>query len=391
MLKNRLTYVMVAVVLFLFIYLQEHHMTYMAFYAILIMPILSFGITALSKNCFFISGKLSADFITKDQKAIYTFKIHNRSFLPCSLARLRFESCDIGLKVESKEKYFSLLPYKKYEFDFQINGIYRGVYDVGIKDVVYYDFLGLFRFKLPLSETYTLTIMPRIISIDNLPMRPAPQDNANSSNHIQGEDYSNISELREFQLTDSYRQIHWKASAKRGKLISKNFHEEDRQTVTFFIDNKRVSPDLLKAFNQEDKMMEIVVSAMYYCYRDGYFISMHLIDEKQVDLTVDFTHLYQKSSRIQFSEKGDLNVSLSAYLNSKQVPMNLFIFINDVTNALLVTLQSLLLMGNEITIFLPKSVDDDIQKLRILDVHLVFIDDIEKYHKNRTINDVILD
>ena len=376
MLKNRLTYAMVAFVLFLFIYLQEHRMTYMAFYAVLIMPILSYSIGLFSKRYFSIDQMLSNDIISKAQKTVYTVTIRNRSFLPCSFARIRLEACAIGLDTSSRERYFSLLPYKNYAFDFQINGIYRGEYAVGIKDITCYDFLGLFQFKLPVSELLTLTITPRIISISDLSLDSAVQDAADSRNYIQGEDYSNIAELREFQPTDSYRQIHWKASAKKGELISKNFHEEERHAAAFFVDNSRISRHLSAALEKEDRMMERVVSVMSYCHRAGYPISLEAIGVKRVDFTIDFTRLYQEASKIPFRGSSGFNVLLNDYLNSGQVPMNLFVFISVVNDALLVVIMSLVIAGNHMTIFLFKHVGDHmIRKLRMMDVDLVFIDD----------------
>lgn len=379
MLKNRLIYVIVTMVLFLFIHLQEHHMTYIAFYVALIMPILSFGIAAFSKQYFSIYEKLSNDFMTKASKAKYTVTIQNRSFLPCSFAQIRFEACEVGLEVKSKERYFSLRPYRSHEFVFHINGIYRGLYEIGIKELVYYDFLGLFRFKMPTNEMSKLTIMPSIISIADLPISVTRQNHTSSKNHTQGEDYSNVAELRAFYLTDSYRQIHWKASAKKGKLISKNFHEEERNTVTFFIDNRRTSRDLLEFSEQEDKIMEMLVSAMFYCHRIGYFISMYTTDAKRVDFTTDFTHLYQEASRIKFHENSDLNVHLNVHLNSERIPMTLFIFISNLNDDLLMTLQSLVLIGNQITIFLSKKIHNDIiGNLKLLNVHFIFIDNVLK-------------
>ena len=377
MLKNRLTYALVAVVLFLFIYLQEHRMTYMAFYVVLIMPILSYLVGLFSKRHFSISEKLSSDFIMKEQETVYRVTIRNHSFLPCSFARIRFDACTVGLEVGSKEKYFSLLPYKYHEASFQIRGIYRGQYDIGIRDITFYDFLGLFQFKLPENELHSLTIMPHIISISDLPLDSATGDASSSSSYIKGEDYSNVAELRAFQSTDSYRQIHWKASAKKGELISKNFHEEEEHAVTFFIDNIRPTENLSHALAIEDRMIEMVVSAMSYCCRAGYPVSIKAMGGGHVDFTHDFTRLYQEVSKLTFNGVSGFNVLLNDYLNSEKVQMNLFVFVRLLNDVLIVMLQSLIFAGNRVTVFVFKHMDDDmIGKLRALNVNLVFIENV---------------
>jgi len=355
-------------------------MTYMAFYAVLIMPVLSYSIGLFSKRYFSISEKLSADFITKGERTVYRIMTRNRSFLPCSFARIRLEACEFGLGIESRERYFSLLPYKNQEFIFQINGIYRGEYTIGIKDITFYDFLGLFQFKLSPDDWHTLMITPQVVPISDLSLDSAADEAATSRNYIQGEDYSNMAELRAFQPTDSYRQIHWKASAKKGELISKNFHEEERHAATFFIDNVRISEDLQVALKKEDQMMEMVVSTMSYCHRAGYPTSMQALGVKRVDFTTDFTRLYQEASKLSFRGSSDFNVLLNNYLISEQVPMNLFVFASVINDVLFTIMQSLVFVGNHVTIFLfKKEVDENmINKLKTLDVNIIFIDEISK-------------
>jgi len=377
--KNRLTYALVTVVLFLFIYLQEHRMTYMAFYAVLMMPILSYLLGIFSRRYFSISEQLSSHFMTKGEEVVYTVKACNRSFLPCSFARIRLEVCEVGLDIQRKETYFSLLPYKNHEFTFQIKGIYRGAYMIGIKDIIFYDFLGLFQFKRSTKKLHQLLITPRIITITDLLLDTATGDEGSSKNEFKGEDYSNIAELRAFRPTDNYRQIHWKVSAKKGALISKTFHEQQRHAATFFVDNVRLHRDLQMAMALEDKLMEMVVSAMSYCYRAGYPISMQVMSGKQVDFTTDFARLYEEASKLKFVSSSDFNVLLNNYLSLEQDPMNLFVFPATVNDVLFNLLKSLVFIGNHITIFLFKNSSKQvIDKLNMLDVTIIFIDGVNQ-------------
>ena len=373
--KNRLTYTLVASVLLAFIYLQEHPMTYMAFYAVLIMPILSYSVAVLSKNYLSITQKLKSDFIMKEQKTDYIIDISNRSFLPCSFAQISLEACEVGLKLSSKNHYFSLHPYKHHEIICSIQGIYRGVYQVGIKDFIYYDFLGLFQFKILPNEPLSLTITPRIVALSNFTLNPAVGDDSATKNFIKGEDYTNIAELRAFQPTDSYRQIHWKATAKKGELISKNFHDEEQHAVSILVDNSRMSRSLPTALKKEDQMMEMVVSAMSYCHRLGYPILMQAIGVTVDEPVVDFTQLYQEASKLLFNESRGFNALLENYLNLGKEHVNLIIFVNLVSRAFFINLRSLILSGHHVTIFLFRDVGDDaVVALNKMDVAVRFID-----------------
>ncbi|MCL2560251.1 MAG: DUF58 domain-containing protein [Turicibacter sp.] len=375
MLKNRLTYAAVSLALFLFIYLQEHRMTYITFYAVLLLPLLSYVIASLSKGSFSIEQSLNSDFVLKENGTVFKVNIRNHSIFPCSLAKISLNACTVGLNVVQVERYFSLLPYKKKEFDFQIKGVYRGQYQIGIKEITCYDFLGLFQFKLPVGQWSTLIVAPQLTLISHLPLDAAPGEVETSKSYLRGEDYTNIAELREFQPTDSYRQIHWKMSAKKGDLISKNFHEEEEHATVFFIDNRRTTRDLAVALPNEDRMMGKAVSVMSHCSRLGYPIAIESIGNRRVAFTTDFTHLYQEAAKIAFSGSSGFNALLQDYLNSDQVPMNLFVFVGEINEMLVATLQSLLMAGNGITIFLNKQLGTEkTDELKQLAINVVLID-----------------
>jgi len=348
-------------------------MTYMALYAVLILPVLSFVLVAISKRHVSISEKLSTDSITKGQACRYQVRIRNHYFLPCASARIRLEADSIGLRVDSKEKYFSIPPYRIIKLASGISGNYRGAYEIGVKDITLYDFLGLFQFKLKHNKKLVLTITPRIIPIPDLSLEPVPQEGSISRNHLQGEDYGTISELRKYQPTDSYRQIHWKASAKRNDLISKKFQSSERQMATFFVDNSHIEGYFHKALEKEDRIIEAVVSAMSHCHYLEYPISLHCLGRERVDFTTDFTCLYQETAQIPFGRFGDFSDLLSDYLRSERDLMNLLIFAQNVNEKLLSTLRTLRLSGNHINLFLFDRISSEaIRELEVLEIRYIY-------------------
>lgn len=381
MVKNRLAYGVVAIVLFLFVFLNEYRMTYMALYAILILPLISFVLTTIPKHRFHISEKLSTDFIVKEEVAQYRVIIHNKSFLPCISARIRLKKNDIGLEVDAQEKYVSISPLGNCELVFQISGKYRGAYEVGVVDITVYDFLGLFKFKQNHSEKLVLTVTPQIVPIPELSLDAVMQDANFSRNHLQGEDYSVISELRQYQPTDSYRKIHWKVSAKRNELISKDFQKTERRATVFFVDNSYIEGSLHQALKQEalkreDLMMEVVVSVMFYCHRSGYPISLHYLGMEREDATTDFNHLYKQASGLPFGRFSGFSTLLDNYLRLSKNPMNLLIFPQKINEKLLFTLHEARMAGNYLTIFLFEQQSDEvIKELETIGVRCIYFDE----------------
>lgn len=88
---------------------------------------------------------------------------------------------------------------------------------VSYPEMYVYDYLGLFRRRLKREETCTVYIMPKPVAAARLPKpggkamnlwRPKP-----------GGGFSELHDLRLYRPGDDLRQIHWKMSAKVGKLI----------------------------------------------------------------------------------------------------------------------------------------------------------------------------
>ena len=384
MLKNRLTYGSVVFILFIFISLRYSSMTYAAFYAALIIPAISFILMRFLKNKIDISEKLTHNFVTKKDMTEYKVKIQNRSFLPCSFAHLHFSLRDIGLDVDVDEEYFSIKPFGSYETSVKISGKYRGIYEIGVTDLIIYDFLGIFRIKLAYNNELKLTIAPQVIEIPELRQIEAVlQGETIVKRHIQGNDYSMISELREYQPTDTYKQIHWKATAKRSELISKNPQEIEQLATVFFVNNKRKLKTLQGALEREDKMMDIVVSTMSHCYQLGHRMALQTlkpkysgtINRRDKEFTTDFMGLYHDASILPFGEFGDFCHLLNEYLSFGNTPQNVFIFTQTVDGNLISSFGAFKLLGSKITLFLFGTLSrETMRKLESLDVTCIHFD-----------------
>ena len=381
--KNRLIYGAVVFVLFIFITLRYSNMTYAAFYAALILPIISFSLAWLSKNKIAISEELSHNFVTKKETVEYKVKIKNRGFLPCFFACLYFDLQDVGLDADVAFEYFSVKPFGSYEALVKLSGKYRGIYEVGIENAIIYDFLGIFKFKLNYTKGLRLTIAPQIIEIPELQLEVIQEGETVVKRYFKGKDYNTISELREYQPMDTYKQIHWKATAKRNELISKDPQEIEQLATVFFLNNERKQKTLEKALEREDKMMDVVVSAMSHCYHLGHRMALQTlrpeylgaISARYTDFTRNFTHLYHETSILLFGNFGDFNHLLNECLSFGETLENVFIFTQTVDEDLISAIQSYKLLGSKITLFLFGAVTKNAaRKLESLELHCIHFD-----------------
>lgn len=92
-----------------------------------------------------------------------------------------------------------------------------GMITVSYPYMYVYDYLGLFRRRLKREETCTVYVEPKPV-----PTQRAPQFTGKGSGILRpkpGGGFSEVHDLRLYRPGDNLRQIHWKMSAKTGRLI----------------------------------------------------------------------------------------------------------------------------------------------------------------------------
>jgi hypothetical protein len=111
----------------------------------------------------------------------------------------------------------------------------RGVIPVGPATTVQGDPLGLVRRTLRWSEVTELFVHPRTISIEGI--------GAGLLRDLEGETTQDLSmsdlafhALREYQPGDDRRYIHWRSSAKAGRLLVRQFLDTRRSHLTIVVD-----------------------------------------------------------------------------------------------------------------------------------------------------------
>jgi len=366
MLRNRITYAAVLSVLFVFIYLREDNMTYAAFYAALILPVFSFVFLQFTRFNIEITEKLSNEIVAKNEEFLYRVKVRNRGFLPCFFIRLSFDFKNLGLDSTTQNSYFAVGGKNHFEDEIKISGKYRGIYEIGMKEVAMYDFLGIFKAKIKYANTLKLTITPEIKHIPELVTNQIQDGETASKRNLPGQDLTSVTELRPYQNTDSYRQIHWKATAKRNELISKNPQDIEQYATVFFINNYR-NPSKSNSLETEDKMMDAVVSAMAYCQHLGHLISLQYFPAENKDFTTDFHKLYQEIAVLPFINSQKFPDLINEYLMNGNICENVYIFSQEVDQDLIESMKSFRVLNSNVTLFLFGTASE--RSLRTLDAY----------------------
>jgi len=359
MAKNWLAYGMVVFTLLIFIVLRPLPMTYWALYAVLLAPILSLLLALGGQRGFSVLAKLGSNYAEKSAQIPYILTVSNRSFLPFPCICIRFQVSAIAPIFDREEAYIFVPARKNSSVTAHVSTDYRGSYQVAPSELFLYDFLGLFRWKKELPQALSLTVVPRVHKLPSLPLDAEKHDAATMVSQTPHEDYSDISDLRKYERHDSYRKIHWKASAKRSELISKHFQETELHTAFLCIDNSSIHVPRRDALILEDQMMDALVSVMEHCTKLGYSVALDHMGAYKPEPMANFGQLFQMASHLRFDASGAFDTYLTAFLYAHRAHTNLILFLQDVSPHTISILQSHRRPGQDVIVFHFGVVDDE--------------------------------
>ena len=355
--KNRITYIFAVVALIVLVFIYEASMTYVALYTVLVLPVFSLFLTIVSKRRFLINEHLVQSSILKGEVTQYVVNVQNKSFMPATSLLVRFKVDSPAVSIDLTEQIMAIAPFKTGQASFDVQAKYRGHYKIGVSEVVLYDFLGLFKFRQKHDKNLELTVRPLIVSLSPLPITAAQSGDDDARVFSYEEDYAVISDLRKYIPTDGYKKIHWKMSAKKNELISKNFQSTKRNTVAFLIENSTTLDGYYTdaqeaAIKLEDEMMQGLVSAISQAAMRGNLCALYYINSAGGEYSTDADWLYDQACEIRFKkyEQNDFASFLSVFTKMQADAENVVMIVKEITPYVADIAQELKLFGNNVII-----------------------------------------
>lgn len=159
-------------------------------------------------------------------------------------------------------KTYELLPGENVRYDTTMICRYRGDYHVGIKQITIVDFFRLFKITYRVPEPLNAVVLPRVIKLETLKSVPEMVISTYKENPRLSSDFD--AQTRDYMPGDPLKGIHWKSTAKTGKLKSRITYGEQRQGISIFLDTKRISDDEYVFIPVENKCLEIVLALTNY-------------------------------------------------------------------------------------------------------------------------------
>ena len=197
----------------------------------------------------------------------FKVNISNRSPLLLSRVEPQFYISDLFGDDESiMKRVTTLAPFEDREFEFTLRFDHIGVYSAGLRNITVYDLLGLFTHTMANANRYEVSVTPRLyylrdFRVSNELMNESQKMLTSVIND--GMDYAG---MRDYEMGDPMKSVHWKMSARSRKLVTKLHESYVNPTLTIIMDFHTFPYDHETMMNIYDAIIEIAFSVDQYAH-----------------------------------------------------------------------------------------------------------------------------
>ncbi len=135
----------------------------------------------------------------------------------------------------------TLLPRRRYEWQASTVCTRRGVFTLGPMTVLSGDPFGLFQFPRRIEATAQVIVYPLTVPIHRFATPIGPLSGGRAIRRRAHFITTNAAGVREYQPGDSFNRIHWRSTARRRRLMVKEFELDPLGDVWIFLDLSRAS------------------------------------------------------------------------------------------------------------------------------------------------------
>lgn len=287
--------------------------SYGFFFGMTILPFLSLLYILCVYFRFKIYQELGNRSMVCEEPTDYFFVLENEDYFAFTGVSVRLFSDFSYVEELPGDMEYELLPGDRFTYETRLVCKYRGEYEVGIREVVVTDFLGLFRIRYENPGKIKALVSPRLVRLEEL--KGAEEFQVPRQRETFGDAEPDIP-VRNYREGDSLKRVHWKASARQGKLLVRTQISQEKQGVALFCDMTRYGKKPEDYLPLENKMLEALLALGYFfAARDTGFRAWYRQGapvRQQVRGLKDFEGFYQNIAEVTFGEEEDIGELLDA-------------------------------------------------------------------------------
>lgn len=308
--RYRVFYFMLLMLSFIFVYNYGGKVPYFLFYVCIGLPLFSAAYLLIIFLNFKYIQIIDRRAAVKGDVVKYSLVVANEGILFYPYVKLAFEEKnDFMFKQLSgaENTIFSIPPLSKIKFDFSFQCKYRGIYSLSLKEIVFEDFLRIFKIRYKIKEIPILKVYPRILQGISLQCFSNSAHETYRGEHLITDEKYVFSDVRKYFYGDSIRDIHWKITAKKNELMVKEYEGFTDTDVNLLLDLS--DPGYVKENKiiAEDRIIECTVSIIHNCLINNLtaeiiFFKGNLI-QMQIKNMKAFDQIYDTLAFVEFNSE----------------------------------------------------------------------------------------
>jgi uncharacterized protein (DUF58 family) len=221
---------------------------------------------------------------TRGETVVLHLEIHNERPLPFPLMRIRVRTLEPGRYWEAT---FNLAAHDHVVFDVPINCLFRGEYQIGLAVVDIRDIFGLLNLpfhmdRLPYYREKRLLVHPRVTQLPERSSRPPDAKAYARFSTLHTDTDESFSHTREYRPGDRARQIHWKLSARLGRLYSRQYDVATEPSMVILVDASPARFTGEAALQWQDTACSCAATLIAHVLHRRYLVTMVAVGGKTV-------------------------------------------------------------------------------------------------------------
>lgn len=314
--RNRIVYAIFLVCSMILVSFRGGAITYAFFYLSLLIPVVSLVYTFYAYKRLQFYQTTPKRVVVKGEVLPYEVTFQNHDRIPYTNIKAYFYEENSEVAASRTMKEYDLLPHDEKKLKSQLRCFYRGNYEVGVKAIEVTDFLNLIKMTYPSEWPLRLTVLPRVVKLKQLGIAASEEDPKTTRFAIGSQMESLDNEVRKYQPEDTFRTIHWKASAKKGELLVRQPNSPIKRENILLLDLSPIGEERIMKLSIEDKMLEIVLAITHYYVDKQIRSSVYWIQgefkEYVIQNEADFGVFYEKCVSLYFNEEVEIAQLLMA-------------------------------------------------------------------------------
>lgn len=329
--------------------------SYTLFYMMLILPAFLFVYNLFVMYAFKYSQSFGKKSLVKGEATPYMLHLNNESFLAFSNLRISFLEDKSHLLTKEDKKHYCLKPGDREEINTMLLPDCRGEYYAGVKAFSVTDPFGIFTLTYPVIQKALITVLPRITDCLYPEFFRDEADEKKNPPLTTREAEQDIP-VRTYTSRDPLKEIHWKASAKAGKLMVHTQRPVSHRQFFLLADFSPVDADSVAQSFTEDLLIEHLISIANYCLQHKLELTYYLNKETPQHATIrsqkDFDMLYSESALFSFDGKQSIATCLTQNIPKDS---DLVVLVHTLNDTLIQEVLRLSLLGCHLSLILTKT------------------------------------